>query len=237
MELQRAIMGVSDSEEYLGFWPVAARAWRTIVGIEPTIAVIGEAHLDESLGTVIRFPQIQGVSIALHSQVIRLLLPALFPEDVCITTDIDILPLSRSYFRSITRGQEADRFVVCRDGAYRIEEQKYPMCYVAARGSTFAEIFGIERRGQIEERVREWNALDHGWSTDELVLFSRVQKWSHRRGERLVRLGHTTRRRLDRSHWRFRILRAWLGLYVDAHLPRPFDRDQGLALLRAYGID
>ena len=208
------------------------------MGVEPTLAIIGEARVDESLGTVVRFPQIEGVSTALHSQVIRLLLPALFPGDVCLTTDIDMLPLSGRYFRASLRGQVDDRFVVYRDRAYAPNIKRYPMCYVAALGRTFSEVFGIETLGQIEERVGQWSRGGEGWHTDERMLFESLKAWPEA-PTRLARLGHRTRRRVDRHHWRFSPTRALLGMYIDAHLPRPFEaaREQILPLLRAYGLD
>jgi hypothetical protein len=224
MQLRRAVLSTDAHPDYYPFWATVARAWSTIVGVVPTLAVIGDGAfgLDEHAGEVRRFAPIPGVPTSLHAQAIRLLLPALFPEDACILADVDLIPLNAAYFHRAVRDLPDDAFVVFRDAAYDLAEGRYPMCFNAARGSTFAEIFGVRGEADFELRLREWAALELGWHTDESVLRQEVDRWGAEPGHSVVRLGHTVTGRVDRSRWRHSAAGCRAGLYVDAHLPRPY---------------
>ena len=124
-------------------------------------------RIDARLGDVVRFEPIAGVSTALHAQVIRLLLPTLFPRDVCLLADIDMLPLNGRYFTRAVASLSSDRFVVYRDGCYSDSKRRFPICYNAARGETFQEVFGTDSADGIARRVAQWSHLDLGWHTDE----------------------------------------------------------------------
>ena len=79
--IDRAIVSSDSNPDYLDFWPIVAKAWNKL-GIRPTLALIADksVQVDESLGDVIRFEPIKGVSNALYAQTIRLLLPILFED-------------------------------------------------------------------------------------------------------------------------------------------------------------
>src|SRR3989338_1548516 len=91
MKLTRVILAVDNNDWYIGFWEAAAKSWKQIIGITPTLALIADdsVHIDESLGEVIRFAPIEGLPSGYPAQVIRLLLPALYPDEVCLVSDID----------------------------------------------------------------------------------------------------------------------------------------------------
>jgi len=221
MRIDRVILATDGNDLYADFWPLVAAAWQRF-GIRPTLAVIGdEVQVDERLGEVIRFEPLTGVPTGLHAQAIRLLLPTLFPDDVCLLSDIDMLPLNGRYFTSAVSAVAPDRFVVFRDAAYAAQERRFPICYNAARGATFLEIFGNGSKRTIAASISEWAGRNLGWHTDELVLHEYVSRWSAS-SMRCVKLGHGVRRRIDRSCWRFRPWLVPFGRYYDAHLLRPY---------------
>jgi hypothetical protein len=222
MHIDRVILASDENPTYLEFWPLVARAWRRI-GILPTLALVGRHDLaiDESVGEVHHFAPVERVDTGLQAQVIRLLLPALFRTEVSLLSDIDMLPLSARHFRDAVADVDDGALAVFRDRAYPADSQRYPICYVAARGSTFAEVFGIATRDDVHGVIAAWAALEWGWNTDERVLYDYATRW-HARTGRLVLLGHQVTRRIDRSRWRYLPPLVPLGHYVDAHLPRPY---------------
>lgn len=222
LELNRVILSSNNAAGYLEFWPVIAPLW-TAMGFRPTLALIADESciVDTSIGDVIRFDPIPGISEALHAQVIRLFLPAFFPEDGCLISDIDMLPISESYFREGAIDCPEEAFLVYRDGAYGVSERRFPMCYLAGKGSVFASLCRIERLEDVETRIFEWAAHGLGWDTDELVLFIEAMKWEERGGQ-IVRLGHGVGPRLDRGDWGFDLSELDISAYIDCHCPRPY---------------
>lgn len=139
MTIQRAIVSSDAKPYYLDFWPVVAAGWKRL-GIRPTLILIGDSsvQVDETIGDVIRFEPLPDVDVAMQAQVIRLFAPAFYPDEVSITSDIDMLPVSKTYFHDSVKDKPVDDFVVLRKNAYP-DQDRFPMCYNAALGRTFAE--------------------------------------------------------------------------------------------------
>lgn len=225
LRLDRVILATDANPDYIEFWPIVSKAWKEVVGIKPTLALIASSdiEIDESLGDVIRFEPIEGIPTSFQAQVIRLLLPVLYPNDGCILSDIDMIPLKKSYFIDSIKDCPDDSFVVYRDKAYNADEQKYPMCYLAARGSVFEEIFQVQTLEDIRAKIIELHAFDLGWNTDELMLYYYVHAW-YGFNDRCIHLGHGVEPRVDRSYWQYDPQLVRQGCYVDAHCPRPYSQ-------------
>lgn len=226
-KLNRVILATDANPDYIEFWPVVAKAWKEIIGIQPTLALIAndDVQVDESLGDVIRFQPIEGIPTSFQAQVIRLFLPSLYPDDVCILSDIDMIPLSKSYYHDSVAQCPEDSFVVYRDQACPEELLSYPMCYLAARGSTFAEIFDLHTIDDIRSKIECFHAYGLGWCSDELLLHKYLHNWSAFE-TRCIKLGHGVQNRLDRSNWKIRRNFLLSGYYIDAHCPRPYSEHQ-----------
>lgn len=222
-ELQRVILATNNNPNYIQFWPIVAPLWQAM-GIRPTLALIADedCHIDTSLGDVVRFAPLPDVAESTQAQAIRLLLPALFPEDVCILSDIDMLPVSRSYFVEGAAHCPDDAFLVYRDCAHGCGYPHYPMCYNAAKGKVFASIFGISSLEEIPAKLSTWGAYGLGWNTDELLLYHFLKEWELAGGS-VVRLGHGVGPRIDRLWWPEDPEAIDVAHYIDCHCPRPYE--------------
>lgn len=205
MKITRVILAVNESDWYLGFWEAAAKSWKQIIGVTPTLALIADesVQIDESLGEVIRFAPIEGLPSAYPSQVIRLLLPALYPDEVCLVSDIDHIAVGRDYFHNTIAHIDDDQFVFYREYPRHeriaikergLEPNQWPMCYCAAKGSTFAEIFGIETKSieAIRAKLKEWGNTEYPqWKfyTDQIMLYRHVTQWDKYQSH-VTRIGH-----------------------------------------------
>lgn len=223
--IDRVILGCDANPMYLEFWPLVAKTWKEIVGVKPTLALIAsaEVEIDESLGDVIRFDPIPGIPTAFQAQVIRLLLPILFPNEVCIISDMDMIPLQRDFFINNLAPHGYDKFVIFNDaGRYIQESPEYLMCYVAGLGRTFAEIFGISNVLEIPDRIKQWNTLSLGWTSDQRILYQAVNNWKDY-STRIVKLGYSEPNRIDRAYWfYYKDLVRRKNYYVDSHMLRPY---------------
>jgi len=226
LQLNRVILSTDSNPLYLEFWPVIAPLWEKM-GFIPTLALIAEEDcpIDTTLGEVIRFAPLPGIPTSLQAQSIRLLLPVLFPDDGCLISDIDMIPISGSYFHHWAIGCPDEAFLVYRDNAEGCPGVRYPMCYVAAKGRTFASLFSVQSPMQIPEIIKEWSGLGFGWNTDELVLYSLTKEWERNGGE-LVCLGHKVEGRLDRGNWNIDFQALDISKYIDCHCPRPYSANQ-----------
>lgn len=220
LKIDRVILATDNNPAYIEFWPVVAKAWKERIGVQPTLALIAsnDVQVDESLGDIMRFEPLPGIPTSLQAQTIRLLLPAYFPDEVCILSDIDMIPLSKEYFVDSIAQLPDDAFVVYRQVA---DIPKFPMCYVAAKGSIFKEVFQIKDVAAITDIITYWHSLNIGWNTDEMVLYHYLLQWPQY-GEKCIKLGHGVEKRIDRYCWAHDDQLLAQGYYIDAHCPRPY---------------
>lgn len=225
-KIDRVILGCDANPLYLEFWPIVAKTWKELVGIKPTLALIAskEVYVDESLGDIIRFEPIPNIPTAFQAQVIRLLLPALFENEGCIISDMDMIPCQKDYFINAVINLPPDCFVVYKDGAFNSDEFKeYPMCYNAALGKTYKEIFKVDSSHDILTIIKEWYKLGLGWTSDQQILYAALNNWDQK-DSRLIRLGHDVYPRIDRTYWKYDIMAVKKHLYIDSHMLRPYSQ-------------
>ncbi len=228
LELKRVILSTNDNPDYIQFWPIVAPLW-SAMGIKPTLALIAEedCEIDATLGDVIRFAPQPGIPESLQAQVIRLFLPALFPDEGCIISDIDMLPVSRSFFIDGAAPCPNEAFLVYRALALPdFQYRRYPMCYVAAKGEVFSSVFGVKNREEIGQRIRDWASFGFGWDTDETLLYRYLIEWETSGGD-VMRLGNAQIGRIDRGNWPWDPDFLDLSRYVDCHCPRPYSYYKG----------
>ena len=225
LKIDRVILSTNDNANYIEFWPIVAKVWKELIGVKPTLALIGnkDVKIDETLGDVIRFEPIENVSTVLHAQAIRLLLPAYFEDEVCITSDIDMIPLNKEYFVETIKDFPDDCFVVFKNGYYEFHNYhfKLPICYNVSKGKNFKEIFGVKELTDIPKIIQNWSALGLGWETDELMLYKHLTNWNLFK-TKCVKLNHYDDKRIDRINWNYNVDLLKNNFYVDAHCLRPY---------------
>lgn len=219
MKIDRVILSTDNHPNYIQFWPIVAKAWNKL-GIKPTLAFIGsiDVEIDKSIGDVFYFEPIKNIKTSFQAQTIRLLLPALFPDEVCLISDIDMFPLQKEYFQDSIKNIEDDSFVV-----YRYDEafKRYPMCYVSAKGSVYKSIFKINKISDFQKTIKKWKKLKLGWHTDETVLYRSLHAWKDF-DKKCILLNHNANNRIDRVCWGYDVNDLKKNKYIDAHFPRPY---------------
>lgn len=221
LKIDRVILASDAEPFYLDFWPLAAKAWKRM-GIQPTLALIADetVQVDKTLGDVIRFDPIPGIPISLQAQTIRLLLSIFFPDDVCIISDIDMLPLSKEYFVDQVKHIPDNAFVTYNNKAYGSKGKRFPMCYNAAKGEVFQKVFDARTKDDIVRLLKYWHTLNFGWSTDERILYMYVNAWNEQ-AHRLIKLNNKVEKRISRK-LNYEIEKVKAEFYIDVHCPRPY---------------
>lgn len=222
LKIERAILATDNNTMYIDFWPIVAKAWKKI-GVKPTLALVApeNVNVDESFGEVIRFIPLKEVPTSEQAQVLRLLLPIYFEDEGCITSDMDMLPISKEFFIDSVKQYPDDSFIVYRDNAYH-PQSRFPICYVAGKGKTFMEIFGIKDKDDIPRIMKKWHSFKYGWHTDEKILYRKVISWK-KFETNCIKLGRKEINRIDRAnHLKYKKNLISKNYYIDAHLLRPY---------------
>lgn len=230
---------------YLGAWEVTRRAWREIGGVQPHLILV--AHASEVPAAfaadplVHVFEPVPGLHTAFQAQCIRLLYPALLETDGgVLTSDVDMIPLSRRYFHEPMNRVDERHFVAYRD--VLLTSHEIPICYNAALPAVWSHIFGVRSVDDIIGKIAEWGASlsydgargGRGWHSDQLILYrTLVERGRAHRDVWVLRDAFSGIKRLPRSavegggHLidaeRDRIRR---GTYTDFHLLLPHEENR-----------
>lgn len=214
--------------DYADFWGPVSFAWKHVVGVEPVLIFVSDTEETDiqpspsGCGFVKMVKRVQGVPIALQAQVARLYAASFFPEARCLTSDLDMLPLSADYFLHTASAVPRTAWGVWSADAYAGEIlPAYPMCYHLALGSVYSEVLGLDR--SFEAFLQSLPFEETGWNTDEQHVYSRLRDWP---GE-VVHFargwpGGFAARRLDRAFWRFDPEAIRAGHFIDCHSLRPY---------------
>jgi hypothetical protein len=237
MKLDCIVTAVNENPLYLDFIPIFIKTWKKLYpDVDVKIILIAHAipqQYIEYKDHIILFEPVEYVLTSFTSQVIRLFYPCLLPyENGVMITDMDILPMNRTYYTENIRPYDNDKFIYLRENIC-FEYNELAMCYNVATPSVWRDIFNIHSVDDIRATIKDI-ALSRviceghgreGWSTDQQLLYTKVMEWSHRT-QNLVCLkeSDTGFCRLDREtfildeHIRGNISN---GRYSDYHCFRP----------------
>jgi|10_taG_2_1085330.scaffolds.fasta_scaffold14782_2 hypothetical protein len=183
MKIDRVIFCLNDNETYTGFWNPFSRVWSQKFDIKPTVIFVGteqeleKNNLSEQWGDIVRLDPIPEVVVnpTLDWSVTWALFygPTLFPDEVCMTSGIDQLPLSTKFFDIINK-HDNDKYVVGFAGACLELPHICPSSHHVAMGEMFKEIYEIEESWRLEvskvySQREKYDRLEDGsfWGLDE----------------------------------------------------------------------
>ena len=145
----------------------------------------------------------EGYGSGTIAQVSRIFAGLLYDNEYLITSDADMLPMSRYYF-----SMKYDKpFVIYYSEAYN--NLKYPMCYNGATASVWREVMNIsgDINTAIETEINKHKDFVHidsyRWGLDEHILGNKIKSWSGYpdKCEMLFRGGSEPKNRIDRAKW------------------------------------
>ena len=239
MKLDCIVTAVNDNELYIDFIPIFVKTWKKLYpDVDVKVILIAEAipiEYEEYRENIILFKPIEFVLTSFTSQIIRLYYPCILPyENGVMITDMDMLPMNRTYYTQHIREYENDKFIYLRDNIC-FEYNELAMCYNVATPKVWKDIFDIHSVDDIRTTIkdialsrviREGHGQE-GWSTDQQVLYKKVMYWNQTT-QNLVCLKESATgfRRLDRETF---VLDEHIqknisnGVYSDYHCFRPMN--------------
>jgi hypothetical protein len=218
---------------YCDFIPPFIKAWKTLFPEIDVVVVLVAEEVPDTLkeySSYIRISKpIEGIHTAFHAQCIRLLYPRHIDNDKgVLITDMDMLPMNRSYYEKSVADLSDSMFIAYRDICLPHE---IPMCYNIATPNTWKVVFGDKTD---EETLREWyNPIydgvhgGKGWNTDQIILINAYKEYT---GPKIILNDRITGyNRLDRvinnQFSDLNILKKLIesGMYTDYHCLRPYN--------------
>jgi len=237
MKIDLVIHSSNSNPMYLDFWPLVSKVWSVRFGLRPLLVYIDEDHsipIDTTYGDVIKMKPIPDIPVYLQCQWVRFWATTLFPNRICMTSDIDMIPISKPYFVQTIASIPDDTYVHLNANLTLGSKELYlPVCYHVAKGSLFQEVFGLHASWEQSIRMlaslpMEQNAYTATipylkdkvqWGIDEEYTTTRVIDYTDR--SRIVFVNRT-HKRIDRDKWDWTEEDVLADVYADSHSLRPY---------------
>lgn len=242
MKLDCILTAVNNKPLYIDFVPLFIKTWKKLYpDVDIKIILIHDEipiNLLEYDSYIILFKPIINISTAFISQYIRILYPALLNQykNGIMITDIDILPMNRSYYVKNIENFSNDKFIYLRHVCIE-EYNQIAMCYNVATSNIWSEIFNINSIDDINKRLSEvFFSIEHeeghgkkGWCQDQIDLYKYVMNWGKNKENFIIlhdsKTGYNRldRNRFDINNQQLQIL-IKLGFFSDYHCYRPYNK-------------
>lgn len=232
----KVLLSCDDNPYYYEFWNDVSYVWKNILQIDPVLIYISNNkndYLSENNGTIIPIKKIDNFPIHLQAQLARVYFAKNFSNDICLMSDIDMMPVSKQFFN-----KEKIINNIIDDSFFHLnptprEFGQLPMCYYAAYGKTYDNIVNNKSWYDFLNYIieKDFNAEKLGyhlpdhlkdkklWFSDELFLYSEILLKNIKiiKNNKII----SNNERLDRE-----MLLKYSGnisnTFVDCHMPRPY---------------
>jgi hypothetical protein len=187
MKLTTVFSAVNSNPAYYMFIPKQIKFWAKF-NIKFVAVFIGQNMPDELIPyseNIILWDLNPKLNSAFVAQNMRIYYPALLslPDDeMVMITDMDMLPMSDSYYKTGLENFNIDDFVYYRN----IDGNQIYMCYNAAHPKTWAKVFNIVTIKDIEDAINaNYNkAYDgvpgsSGWFIDQETMYAKLINYPH----------------------------------------------------------
>jgi hypothetical protein len=240
MKLDCILTSVNENPLYLEFIPIFIKTWAKLYpDVDVKIILIATKIPEEYLrykDNIILFEPIKNVLTSFSSQFIRLLYPCILNyNNGVMITDMDMLPMNRTYYTENIKPYNNSKFIYLRENIC-FEKTQIAMCYNVAVPTIWKDIFEINSVEDIRDKIKyefKNNIIleghgNKGWSIDQLVLYERVMNWNKRTNDLTCLIEYETGfNRLDRHKFDINndIIRNNItnGVYSDYHCLRPMN--------------
>ena len=228
---------------YLDFWPLVSKVWKLRFNYTPVLFLIHNdksVKVSEEFGKVIYFDPLPESEYPLHiqAQCSRYWLPYTDLNSNWLTSDIDMIPISKQYFIDSLKPISDDKIVSMNARAVDLS----PCCYIAARGESFKELLNLtdsyeDYLKQIDyksityhHKLYDNSPLYQHWGADEAHYNKKVREYPNKNKFVLTtRHGHTPKNtcklRLDRLYAKYEQFDTnQIFKYIDFHSWRPYNK-------------
>jgi len=154
MKISKIIFSSDDNPNFLNFWRLNSELCVRVLGIEPVLFKIGNENSDfinDKFGIIKTIKRIENIPTSFQAQVCRMYFASLFPQEACITSDIDMFLFSKKYIDYLNyQHKDTDILIASADGydqkrpevswLYPANVPIYPMMYNVALGGVYKRL-------------------------------------------------------------------------------------------------
>jgi len=236
MNIDRVIISTTSDPLYTDGLEYVKQAWRNM-GVAVTVIQIGNIY-DPGIGDSISVPSIEGIPDANAAKLLRVIFAQHFPNDWCLISDADMLPMDPAYFIDESKKADPQSILFYTSELTGDDTGKFPACYMLAKGATFAKY--VNPKGMAaDDLIRSW---DFGHMADPKQLsFSdeSVYRALFKDAPKVCLKRYHQTFRLCRSQWPDDINAALRNYHIDCHIPRPASEhmDKLKPVLASIGIE
>ena len=226
MKLTTVISCVNNNPNYYLFIPKQITFWKKF-GIKFIAVFVGEtipneiSHVSEN---IILWKNNLELHTAFVAQNLRIYYPALLnlPDDeLVMITDMDMLPMSSSYYCDGLEEYTKDDFIYYR----HIDGNQIYMCYNAAHPSTWKKVFQVNNEEEIKNKINETYHLSYNgipgskeWFIDQEMMYQKLIIYPH------LKVLNKPIKRLEMYDYAIQINQSntFMMNYDDAHFHRSY---------------
>lgn len=254
LKLECVLTACNENPLYMEFIPIFVKIWNKLYPlVDVKIILIANKIPDKFKkykDNIILYKPLPNISTAFTSQYIRLLYPALLNHDNGIMiTDIDDVPLNRTYFKNNIESVKKDKWLNLRDWSGKNGKQ-IAMCWQIATRKIWREVFNINSINDVNNKLIEiYKSIKYdnkhggsGWNTDQVMLYKSVMDWNKKTNNYVyLKDSETGFNRLDREEENYIKLNQNMinniknGKYSDFHLVRPYSKFKYI-IEKIYGL-
>jgi len=213
---------------YLEFVPIFIKTWKKLYpNVDIKIVVVAEEIpecIKEYNQYLILFKPPPKMDTGFIAQYIRLLYPCLLNyKNGILITDMDMLPMNRSYYTKNIESYSNNKFIEYRRGV--VGNKQIAMCYNVATPQTWKDIFKINSVKDIIQRFKT-TKREFGWCTDQAHLHKYVTAWNNKTNNLIQLKDRQTgfKRLAKKGPFQNKANGISNGKYSDYHSLRPYSK-------------
>lgn len=238
----RIVTSTNEDETYLGFWKIQLLSHQIFFPNQKlTIAFYTDRNQDDEL---IMEMQKQGIDVFIYkkipnvieqniSKILRYICASQFEEEVCLTVDIDTIPLQSEYINKITNHRQKNKLLAVGKEVFNNTEHegKFPAHHMCAEGKIFKKLYNsnnLDLYGIVQELsglkifddkedISKPNFSDE--SLNRALIHKNQIDVQHIKREIDIHSDW-----IDRSWWNLDESKLNRGEYIESNLLRPYSK-------------
>lgn len=253
---KRIILSTNSNLSYYNYAELVAMAWRAFIPeCKISFSYVGNdecqyRHIQEISDDSYWFEELPDIPTSNHSKIARMIIASEYENDICLFSDVDIIPLQSEYFNDLFDISEKNEGIVCAGfdaPCYQRHPDigKVPVCYMVGKGKLFKTLSNPDNK-KYDELIESWKdvfvfdtkeSINKQPFSDEslyrtMFVKSNIPKYGVKRGWGIGRADY----RVDRANWGETNLDLLPnGHYIDCHSILPYDEtDEVLKKIEMY---
>lgn len=231
MILEYVLTATNDNPLYIDFIPIFIKTWNKLYPNVKVIIILIANDIPKKYlkytNNIILFEPIDNIKTCFTSQIIRLFYPCILDSnDGILITDIDILPMNRTYFTQNIQDYHNDKFIYYRENVC-FNEKQIAMCYNVATSNIWKDVFNINSKEDVINKIKEIYSKNNTWFADQITLFKYIQNWKLKQTSFVCLNEKTTKfKRLDRNRFHIKDIETIISnnSFTDYHCLRPMSQ-------------